>query len=71
METRMYTFLSLKNLSKFPIKLKWKVLITFKPPKSLEKTMVRMRITFIIASNIFMMISKQELSTSKQLKMNG
>jgi hypothetical protein len=35
METRIYTFLSLKNLSRFPIKLKWKVLIAFKPPKKL------------------------------------
>jgi hypothetical protein len=34
-ETRTYTFLSLKNLSIFPIKLKWKVLIAFKPPKKL------------------------------------
>ncbi len=33
--------------------------------------MVRMHITFIIASNIFITISKQELSTSKQLKMNS
>jgi hypothetical protein len=71
MEKRIYTFLSLKNLSRFPIKLKWKVLIAFKPPKSLEKTMVRMHITFIIANNIFIMISKQELSTSTHLKMNS